>query len=288
MTTVAVLGTGIMGAPMARTLAQSGHQVRAWNRTAAKAQALTDAGVVACATPREAVEGADIALTMLLDVDAVADTMTGDDGALSAAGDDLLWLQCSTVGIEGTERLSGIAADAGVTYLDCPVLGTRTPAEQGALVVLASGPQSARDTAQPVFDAIGSRTIWLGDVGAGSRLKLVVNSWVLAVTTSISEVFSLAQALDVDPELFFEAVDGGALDLPYARVKGKLITAGDFPADFELSGAAKDSGLIADAARDAGVHLSVAEAVRSAMEAARDAGHGEEDMAAVWYASRKG
>jgi 3-hydroxyisobutyrate dehydrogenase len=286
MTTIAVLGTGIMGAPMARVLADAGFDVRAWNRTAAKAEALADSGVQATPTPREAASGADVVLTMLLDADAVADTMSGDDGALADAGEDLLWLQCSTVGPAGTERLGQLAEQAGVSFVDCPVLGTRTPAEKGALVVLASGPREAREKAEPIFDAIGQRTMWLGDTGNGSRLKLVANSWILAVTTAVAEAMALAGGFGLDPALFLEAIEGGTLDLPYAHIKGKLIQDGEFPADFELSGAAKDAGLITSAGADAGVSLEVADAVRRQMEKARDAGHGEKDMAAVWYAAQ--
>jgi 3-hydroxyisobutyrate dehydrogenase len=286
MTTVAVLGTGIMGAPIARRLLGEGFDVRVWNRSREKADPLADDGATVCDTPRDAAEGAEVILTMLLDAAAVEATMSGDDGALAAAGDDVIWTQTSTVGIEGSDRLATLAADSGVTYVDAPVLGTREPAEQGQLVVLASGPDAARERLAPVYDAIGQRTMWLGEAGAGSRLKLVVNSWVLAVTTAVAEGMALAEGLGLSPQLLLDAVEGGALDLPYAHLKGGLIQQGEFPAAFELAGAAKDAGLIVAAAKQAGVRLEVADAVRRQLERARDDGHAEEDMAAVWYAAR--
>jgi 3-hydroxyisobutyrate dehydrogenase len=285
MTTVAVLGTGIMGEPIARNLIDS-FDVRVWNRTRDKAEQLRADGATVCDTPAEAVNGADLVYTMLADADATADTMTGDDGALAAMGEHAVWIQAGTVGVDGISRLAGLAADAGVGFVDAPVLGTRVPAENRQLVVLVGGSDELRGIVQPVFDAIGSRTMWVGDVGAASRLKLVANSWVLAVTTAVGEAFALAQGLDVDPALFLEAIAGGALDLPYARLKGDLITQGEFPASFPTAGAAKDAGLIVAAGEQAGVHLEVAAAVRRQMETARDAGHGNEDMAAVWYAAR--
>jgi 3-hydroxyisobutyrate dehydrogenase len=285
MTTVAVLGTGIMGEPIARNLI-AGFDVRVWNRTRDKAEALAGDGATVCDTPREAATGADIVYTMLADAAATSDTMTGDDGALAAMGPQTVWIQAGTVGLDGIGRLAALAADAGVGFVDAPVLGTRVPAQDGQLVVLAAAPEELRSRVEPVFDAIGSRTMWVGDVGDASRLKLVANSWVLAITTAIGEAFALAQGLDVDPALFLEAIAGGALDLPYAHMKGDLITKREFPASFPIAGAVKDAGLIVAAGEQTGVHLEVAAAVRRQMETARDSGHGDEDMAAVWYAAR--
>jgi 3-hydroxyisobutyrate dehydrogenase len=287
MTTVAVLGTGIMGEPIARNLC-NGIDVRVWNRTRSKADPLADDGAAVCETPSEAVSGADVVLTMLLDTDTTAETMGGAGGALEAMSGSAVWVQSGTVGVEGIGRLAALAESAGVGFVDAPVLGTRLPAEKGELVVLAAGPEELRDRVQPVFDAIGQRTLWVGDVGAASRLKLVANSWVLAVTTAVAEAMALAQGLDLDPALFLEAISGGALDLPYARLKGGMILKGEFPASFPLVGAAKDAGLIVAAGEQAGVHLEVAAAVQRQMETGRDAGHGDEDMAAVWYAARSG
>src|SRR4051812_1542717 len=147
--TVAVLGTGTMGAPMAVNIARAGQTVRAWNRTAAKAEGLD--GVEAAATVAEAVEGADLVVTMLADGDAVEQVARE---ALPAMGDGTVWLQMSTVGIEATERLALLAQERGVEFVDAPVIGTKQPAEQGKLTVLASGPREARERAKPVFDAV--------------------------------------------------------------------------------------------------------------------------------------
>src|SRR3954462_6134679 len=138
MTTIAVLGTGIMGAPIARNLLAAGHTVRVWNRTRAKAEPLASDGATVCATPAEAADGAEVLLTMLADADAVEQSVTGDDGALTAltrGGRDVVWLQMATVGIAGSDHLSELAARHSIAYVDAPVLGTKQPAEQGALTV---------------------------------------------------------------------------------------------------------------------------------------------------------
>ena len=138
---------------------------------------------------------------------------------------------------------------------------------------------------QPVFDAIGSRTVWVGDAGQGTRLKLVANSWVLTVVEGIAESLTLAKALGVDPEQFLDVVKGGAMDAPYVQLKGKAMLAGDFAPSFGLDGAAKDAGLIVDAARAAGADLAVIEAVQQHFARALDGrsrrpGHGGDDLAA--------
>ncbi len=171
--TLAVLGSGIMGAPMARNLAGAGWKVRAWNRTREKAEPLAEHGVTVCDTPAEAVSGAGIALTMLSDAGAVQEAARG---MLDALEDGAVWIQTSRVGLQWTDRLAALAAERAVPFVDAPVLGTKQPAEQGKLIVLASGPSEERARCGPVFDAIGSKTLWLGEAGAGSRLKIVVTT----------------------------------------------------------------------------------------------------------------
>ena len=184
-------------------------------------------------TPYDAASGAGIVITMLADEEAVARAMDGPDGALralsgarqgegGAAGGPhgrrhALWVQMSTIGEAGTRRCAELANRAGVGFVDAPVLGTRQPAEEGKLVILESGPEEARPRLAPVFDAIGQCTIRAGEAGAGSRLKLVADCWVLAVVEAAGEAIALAEGLDLDPGLFFNAVDGGPLDAGLAR-----------------------------------------------------------------------
>ena len=149
---VAVLGTGIMGAAMARNLLEAGMEVRVWNRSRGKAEPLAENGAKVTGDPAEAADGADFLITMLPDADIVEEVVGGEDGPLSVLAEDGVWLQTSTVGIEGNERLEKVADEQGVAYVDAPVLGTKQPAEQGQLMVLASGPEEVRQRLQQVFD----------------------------------------------------------------------------------------------------------------------------------------
>src|SRR3954451_1309978 len=260
---VAVLGTGTMGAGMVRSLRRADLPVRMWNRDPAKARALTDSGAEAFDAAAEAVRGADVVVTMLLDADAVLDVIRS---AAPAAG--TTWLQASTVGVEGAGRTAEVARELGLVLVDCPVLGPKQPAEQGKLVLLASGPAEARARLEPVLDALGSKTLWLGGAGAGSRLKMACNAWLFMVTAGTAQSIALARGLGVDPRDFLAAIEGGPLDTPYAHVKGDLMIAGDFPVSFGLTGATKDARLIQQALRTAGISDRLDAAVLDTMDAA--------------------
>ena len=277
---VAVLGTGIMGAPMARRLAGAGLEVRVWNRTHERAEALAGEVASVAATPAQAVDGADAMLTVLTDADAVEGTATGDDGGLAAAGAGLIWMQASTVGIAGTERLGRLTRERDVAFVDSPVLGTKGPAEAGELIVLGSGPGEARERLAPVFSAIGSKSFWLGEAGAGTRMKLVVNAWLLTFTAALAESITVADRLDVDPGTFLDVIKGGAVGPPYAELKGRAMVERDFSeVAFPLKLADKDAGLVLDAVD--GQDLALLRAMRDDFRRALAATTGDEDMAAV-------
>jgi 3-hydroxyisobutyrate dehydrogenase len=286
VTELAFLGTGTMGMPMARNLLKAGEfSLRAWNRSAERAQPLADAGAKVCIEATEAAQGAELLVTMLSDGDAVHEVAAQ---ALPALANGSVWLQMSTIGIEATERCQKLAAQAEVTFVDAPVLGTRDPAEQAKLVILASGPQGTRETVTPVFDAVGSRTLWVGEAGAGSRAKVVVNGWVIGVTGVVAEVITLAEGLDMDPSLFFEAVKDGPLDLPYARLKGKVMTERAFDdVSWRLALARKDGDLLLAAAGSADLPLPIMDAIVARMRTVEADGHGDEDMAATYWASAR-
>lgn len=271
-----------MGAPMARNLLAAGHHVRVWNRSTDRAAPLAEAGAVVATSPAEAVAGADVVLTMLFDLTATRETIEQAAGSFAP---DALWVQTGTVGPDGTAELAAVAAERGVGYLDAPVLGTKKPAEDGALVVLASGDPALRERAEPVFAAIGSRVVWAGDTpGAASALKLACNAWVLTLTTATAQSLALAAAQGVDPMLFLEAIAGGGTDSGYAQLKGRAMLEGSLSPAFELDGGLKDLGLIVDTAQAVGVPDQLLAAVRELFAEASAAGHGHDDIAAVHVA----
>jgi 3-hydroxyisobutyrate dehydrogenase len=282
--TIAVLGTGIMGAAMARNWLKAGESVRAWNRTRAKAEPLAEAGAYVADDPAGAVDGADVIVTMLYDAEAVAE-------AIRAAADRLrpgtLWLQMSTVGDDGAERLAALAEGYGLTYVDAPVVGSREPAEQGRLTVLASGPDDVRDRVERLLEPIAARVLWLGPAGAGSRMKLVVNTWVLTAVAGVADAIALADGLGLKGDDFLDLIRGGPLDFQYAHVKGALMLRREFPPSFPVKGALKDAGLVVAAGEAAGLDLAVVDAVRQQLAEVATKGHQDEDFAALYRAVRR-
>ncbi|MDX6686348.1 MAG: 3-hydroxyisobutyrate dehydrogenase [Baekduia sp.] len=280
---IAFLGTGIMGAPMARRIAQAGHDVTVWNRTTDKAAPLAEHGATVAQDAAPAVSGAEVIVTMLTDAQAVEDVMKV---AAPAAAQGTIWWQASTVGIAGTEALMALAEEHGLIYVDAPVLGTRGPAENGELVILASGDPQALEKLAPLFDAVGSKTMTLGEAGTGTRFKLVMNHWVLAVTDGIAETLAFAEGVDLDPSLYLDAIKGGSLDIPYAHLKGPGMISGELPVAFPLKHALKDAELIMEAAGRHDLDLKLAAVVRDRYAAATAAGHADEDMGMVIAAVR--
>jgi len=283
MTAVAVLGTGTIGEPVARNLAQAGFDVRVWNRTREKAEPLAQDGATICDSAAEAARGADVVLTVLADAESTAETVEEVEFPEGA-----VWIQMATVGVDGAERLAELAHEKGVGFVDAPVLGTRQPAEQGKLVVLASGPDDALDRCGPLFDAIGQQTHRLGPVPNGSKLKMVTNLWLLAVTEGAAEAIALAEGLGLDPRDFLATMEGSQIDTPYLHLKGEAMLERRLDPSFKLRLAEKDASLVLEAAQRAGVEARVAQAVREAFERGVELGHGDEDMAAVYFAAKRG
>jgi 3-hydroxyisobutyrate dehydrogenase len=276
---VAVLGTGIMGAGMARSLLRAGQDVRVWNRTAARAEPLAGDGATVADTAAAAVAGADVVLVMLWDTAAVLDVL----GSAAGSARDAVWLQASTLGPDGMAQVA--AAHPDLRLVDAPVLGTKGPAEQGKLVALLSGSPADLEAARPAVDGYSARSVYAGErLGAASALKLVANAWVATMNAAIGQSFALAEGLGLDPALFLDAVRGGAMDAPYLHLKAELIAKGDFPASFTLDGARKDVELIRAAARGASVADDLLAGLLAVYGKAVDAGHGDEDMSAVYLA----
>jgi 3-hydroxyisobutyrate dehydrogenase len=283
---VAVLGTGTMGAPMARNLARAGLPVVAWNRTPAKAESLAADGVRPADTPRAAVADADVLVTMLADGPVTEAVLGGPEGALAALPAGAVWIQMGTVGAPAADRLAALVTDYDVQFVDAPVLGSAEPAQRGELTILASGPEEVRDRCAPVFEAVGARTFWLGPAGTGSRLKVVVNAWLMSTTAALAEAIALAERLDIDPGSFLDVTDRGGIGALYTDLNGPAMADRKFPLNFPLELAAKDAALALEAAGD-GADMRVFTATHAQFARAEELGHGRRDWAAVILACGK-
>jgi 3-hydroxyisobutyrate dehydrogenase len=285
MTTLAVLGTGTMGAPIAGNLLGAGYAVRVWNRTPAKAEVLVAHGAGYAPEPAAAADGADVLITMLADGAAVEHVMTGPAGALPALSPGAVWVQMSTIGAEWTQRLAALAAHQGVTFVDAPVSGSSEPAENGQLVILAAGAGPVRARVEPIFDVLGRQTLWLEHIGDGSRLKLALNNWLAVLVEGMAETLTLTATLGLDPHLFVRTIAGGPLASPYAVAKGDAMLEANFQPGFPLRHATKDAMLAQDAAQHSGLILPLTAALLRRWQDAIALGHGDDDVASAVTAS---
>lgn len=282
--TVAVLGTGIMGAPMARNLQKNGFEVHAWNRTREKAEALQPDGVTVYNTPQEAVKNVDAVITVLKDAAAVLETMQSAQEELAKG---TIWIQITTVG-KKIDDIIQFANDHALTFFDAPVQGTKAPAESGELTIMPSGSSDYKEVLAPIFDTIGKKTIWVSEEpGKSSRLKLALNSWVFALTHGVAESLTIAKELGVDPQLVMDVITGGPMDTPYFQQKGKAILNDDYTASFAIKNAVKDAQLIVDAMEDEDLQIDITPAGLRRFQRALDGGYGDKDIAASGLAGKK-
>jgi 3-hydroxyisobutyrate dehydrogenase len=277
---VAVLGLGTMGTGMARSLLRAGLPVDVWNRTPERAAALAEAGAVAHTGPAGAAAHAGVVITMLADAVAVR-SVALDAGMLAAMVPGAVWAQMATIGVAATDELAGLVARQrpDVLFVDAPVSGTRGPAESGELLILASGPEAAEPLLEPAFGAIGQATRWLGEAGAGSRLKLVINTWLMFLIEGAAEVMALADTVGVDRSEVLNMLGTGRMAVPVAAGKARKMDSGDDSPDFALEWAVKDMGLALDAAP--GRSLDVLAALRDRWQRLVDRGLGGLDTSAA-------
>jgi 3-hydroxyisobutyrate dehydrogenase len=270
---------------MAGNLVRAGLRTTVWDRSPAATAALADDGAFAAASPEEAVRNARVVITMLPTAEAVRSVMFDRQVAASLAK-GTIWAQMGTIGVTETQELAALLEQLrpDVLFVDAPVSGSKGPAKAGQLLILASGPREAEARLSPVFSAIGRKTVWLGEAGQGSRMKLVVNAYMSILVEGVAEALELADRLNVDPSKVAEAIAGGPLDAPIADAKLHKMECDDFSAEFPIRWALKDVDLaLAEAGADPPPLLA---ALSPQWHAAVDAGLGSKDVSVARLAMR--
>jgi len=277
---VAVLGIGAMGHGIAASTLRAGIPTIVWNRAPETTRDLAGSGAQVAESAADAANRASIVVTMVTDTDAVM-SIARDQGMLAAMAPGAVWVQMSTIGVAGIERVAATvqAERPDVTLLDSPVSGSREPAERGQLTIFASGPDEARPRVAALFAAIGQRTIWVGPVGAGSRLKLVNNSWLAFASEAVATSMAVAHRLGLETDVVVDALDGSTLVSAWQRAKLQRIARGEFSAQFSLSLALKDVHLALQAADEA--QYAALTGLAQEWEQAVAHGFGDQDLTVV-------
>lgn len=283
---VTVLGLGAMGHAFAANLLKKSFHVSGWNRTRARGEDLLDAGLKLHDTAAEAVISADVTLVMLSDG---ATTLQVCEDILPKLKSGAVLCQMGTIGIEATQQLIALVGKQrpDVVLLDAPVSGTKAPAEQGQVLVLASGDRQRAAAIEPVFAAIAKGAKWLGEAGAGAKMKLVANAWLVSMMQGVAESARLAEQLGFTPDDFWQVLDGGPLAAPYIKGKLAMIEGGEYPPQMQLTWALKDARLALEAAGEQ--PLPVLETIAAQWQDAVEAGYGDRDLSVVYrYLTEQG
>ncbi len=275
---VGILGIGLMGSAMATRLLDQGIAVIAWDRDPEHARALADRGAIAATEPAEVLEDTQAVITMLPTADVILDVV---EPLLNAWRQETIWLQMSSVGAAEADQLTQIAEAHAVTIVDAPVSGSTHPAEQGQLTILGSGPDSVRALVEPIFDALGSRVMWVGEAGMGSRLKLATNHWMISSVVALAESVHLCEAMGLDPQQFKALLDGGPLGSAYVVQKLDEMQRHQYPAGFPVRLALKDLELVREVEQSSGAAMPLLDVVHERfMSAGPDLA--DQDLAAIY------
>jgi 3-hydroxyisobutyrate dehydrogenase len=236
---------------MATSALRAGIPTIVWNRRPEATRDLAELGAAVAESAADAARRAAIVVTMVTDADAVI-SIARDQGMLAALASRAIWAQMGTIGVAGIDRVAAIVGEErpDVMLVDAPVSGSKDPAAQGKLTIFASGPDEARSRLATLFDALGERTIWVGGVGAGSRLKVVNNTWLAFESEAVAAAVALARRLGLETKQVVDALEGGPLVSPWQAAKLQRIANGEFSAQFALSLALKDVRLALQAAND--------------------------------------
>ncbi|MEA2580199.1 MAG: 3-hydroxyisobutyrate dehydrogenase [Actinomycetota bacterium] len=277
---VAILGIGAMGHGMAISALRAGIPTIVWNRDPGATRDLAELGADVAEDAADAGRRASTVITMVTDTDAVI-SIAGEQGMLAALAPGTIWAQMSTIGVVGIERVAAMVLEErpDVTLIDAPVSGSKEPAEQGQLTIFASGPDDARPRLAPLFDALGQRTIWVGAVGAGSRLKLVNNTWLAFSAEAVATSVALAHRLGLETETVMDTLGGGSLVSAWQEAKLHRIAQGDYSSQFPLSLALKDVRLALQADDDD--RFATLATLAEEWQSVIDQGLGDKDLTVV-------
>jgi len=279
---IGYLGMGIMGSAMAGRLVDAGYTVTVWNRSSDKCEPLSAKGAKVGDSPKAVVEACDIVFACTSDPASARAVVFGENGVLAGITAGKKFIDMSTVDEETSKEISTAVLAKGGRFLEAPVSGSKGPALQGQLVILAGGDKALQEEAQPCFDIMGKKTFFLGDVGAGARMKLVINMVMGINMVALSEGLAMGTKAGLSGTDIMDVVKEAAIASPMYGLKGPKMLAGDFAPNFPLKHQQKDVRLAIALGEQVGQSLPVAAAVNEVFKAASSSGKGDDDFSAVY------
>ncbi|BCS54631.1 NAD(P)-dependent oxidoreductase [Geobacter sp. SVR] len=285
---IGFVGLGIMGSAMAANLLKGSYRVTVWNRSAEKCRELAQQGAVIADSPRAAAESSDVVIAMMANPDAVRSVRDGSDGIIAGLASGKGLVDMSTVDAETSRESADLAQQKGALFLEAPVAGSRKPAEEATLTIMAAGDRELYDTVLPALEKMGRKIMFVGETGSAARMKLANNLVMAGMLTALCEGMALASKSGLDEAQLLDVLDSGAVSNPMFRLKGPQIAAnGEFPVAFPLKHMQKDLRLALQLAESVGQPLFATAAINELFKAALAEGWGDLDFAAVGRTVRK-
>jgi len=278
---IGFIGLGIMGQRMAANILKAGYEVTVYNRTPDKAKPLAEAGAAVAASPKELAQWADVIVFMLTGPEAIEALLHGDGGALAGMTKDKTVINMSTVSPAFTRKLSEILAAHSITLIDAPVSGSKKPAEDGTLVILAGGPKEAVDAHEKLLLAMGKKVIYCGAVGQGSCMKMFINLLLGIMMEGLCEAVNFGQKCQLDTETMLATVLAGPLGCGLFQLKADMLKSGNYPTQFPLKHMTKDIGFVLDTAKENKAAVPVGEKIFDLYKKGIGDGMGDMDFAVV-------
>ncbi|CAJ1955441.1 unnamed protein product [Sphenostylis stenocarpa] len=278
---VGFLGIGIMGSPMANNLLKAGVDLTVWNRTKSKCDPLINLGAKYKPSPEEVTASCDVTFAMLADPQSALDVACGKHGAVNGMGPGKGYVDVSTVDGDTSKLISGHIKSTGALFLEAPVSGSKKPAEDGQLIFLTAGDKNLYETVASLLDVMGKSKFYLGDVGNGAAMKLVVNMIMGSMMASFSEGLLLSEKVGLDPDVLVQVVSQGAISAPMYSTKGPSMIQSLYPTAFPLKHQQKDLRLALGLAESVSQSTPIAAAANELYKVAKSHGLSDQDFSAV-------
>jgi len=278
---VGFLGLGTMGRPMAANLLKAGFSVTVWNRTASRMQPLMDLGAKAGCDPAQVAINSDVVITMVSTPADAEQLVLGADGVAHGLRRGTVLIDMSTVSPETSRKLADAANKKGADFLDAPVVGSKGPATEGTLVILAGGPSAVLDRCRPILSAMSKTIVHAGENGKGSALKLATNLMLAHLSAGFAEGMLLVERSGIEPQRYLDVLEAGTFRSPWYQTKGAGMMKRDFSTHFALKHMAKDVRLMQSHAQQLGLALPVTQAIEQLFARAEQAGLSEQDYSAI-------
>lgn len=278
---IAFIGMGIMGVRMSKNLLDAGFPVAVYNRTLERCGTVSDAGATIAGSPREAADEADVVVLMLTGPEAIDAMMEGENGVLAGLGPKSVLVNMSTVSPEYAKELAARVEATGAVCVDAPVSGSKKPAEDGTLVILAGGPKQTVADLEPAFLAMGKKVVHCGQAGDGSAMKMAINLLLAEMMAGLSESLNLGETYGLSRELMLETILAGPLSCGLFQIKEDMLANGEYPPQFPLKHMTKDLRFVLQTADQAGAATPLCHAAFQLYRQAQGHGYGDDDFAAV-------